>query len=82
MREVEALFSQVEAIVSPASSAVLSMMNVTGHPAIALNAGFAGGLPVGVMLTGRAFEEGALLRTAYALQQSLALPPRRPAGFD
>lgn len=42
--------------------------NLTGLPAISLPAGLANGLPVGLMLIGRAFEEERLLHTAAAFE--------------
>ena len=59
---------------SPAQSAALDrhtvLANLAGLPALSLPYGFsAGGLPVGVQLMGRAFEEATLLRCAYALEQ-------------
>jgi aspartyl-tRNA(Asn)/glutamyl-tRNA(Gln) amidotransferase subunit A len=45
-----------------------SPANRTGLPAISLPCGFAAGLPVGLMLIGRPFEEEALLRAAAAYE--------------
>jgi Asp-tRNA(Asn)/Glu-tRNA(Gln) amidotransferase A subunit family amidase len=51
--------------------------NVTGLPAISMPSGQGqGGLPVGLMAMGRAWEEGLLLRLAAALE--LEVPPRLP----
>lgn len=46
----------------------------THHPAITVNAGFAGkaGLPVGLMLVGRGWEDSQLLRVAKAAEAALA----------
>jgi aspartyl-tRNA(Asn)/glutamyl-tRNA(Gln) amidotransferase subunit A len=54
--------------------------NLAGLPAISMPCGFtAGGLPIGLQLTGRAFEEAALLRIADAYERvtpwSCATPP-------
>ncbi|XP_033114005.1 amidase-like isoform X2 [Anneissia japonica] len=43
--------------------------NVTGHPALSINAGFIDCLPVGMMLVGRMFDERTLLRVAHAYEQ-------------
>lgn len=46
-------------------------VNLAGIPGISLPAGKDGKLPIGVQLMARPFGEGDLLRTAYALEQSL-----------
>jgi amidase len=43
--------------------------NFTGHPAINVPCGKAGGLPIGLQLVARHFDEVTLLRGAYAVQQ-------------
>lgn len=45
-----------------------SPFNLTGHPAISINAGFVQGLPVGLMLVGRRFDELTVLRVAQAVE--------------
>ena len=42
--------------------------DLTGHPSISIPCGFSDGLPVGLMLTGRFFEESKLLAAAYAFE--------------
>ncbi len=59
--------------------------NLTGLPAISVPCGFtAGGLPVGLQLVGRRFEEGAVLRVAQAYEQVTGWhqgqPPAAAAG--
>ena len=44
-------------------------LNVTGHPAISVPAGMSEGLPVGMMLIGRHWEDGTVLRAADAFQK-------------
>ena len=44
--------------------------DLTGHPSISLPCGQVDGLPVGLMLTGRRFEENTVYRAAYAAEQS------------
>jgi aspartyl-tRNA(Asn)/glutamyl-tRNA(Gln) amidotransferase subunit A len=44
--------------------------NLSGHPACALPCGFtAGGLPIGLQLVGRPFDEGTLFRIGHGYQQ-------------
>ncbi|MCF8062330.1 MAG: Asp-tRNA(Asn)/Glu-tRNA(Gln) amidotransferase subunit GatA, partial [Deltaproteobacteria bacterium] len=45
-------------------------LNMSGLPGMSLPCGRVQGLPVGLQLIGRAFDEAALLRTAYAFQQA------------
>jgi amidase len=50
-----------------------------GYPVITVPAGFAFGLPVGLLLVGRAFSEHQLIQIAYAFEQ--AGPARRAPQF-
>jgi aspartyl-tRNA(Asn)/glutamyl-tRNA(Gln) amidotransferase subunit A len=50
----------------------LYQANVTGLPARSVPCGFSGGLPVGLQLMGRPFDEGTLLRFGYAYQKATA----------
>ncbi|XP_070558611.1 amidase-like [Ptychodera flava] len=43
--------------------------NVTGHPALTINTGFSDGLPVGMMMVGRKFDESTLLKVAYSYEK-------------
>ncbi len=53
--------------------------NVTGHPAVTLPCGFSrGGLPIGLQLTARPFDEARLLNLAYAYEQSTPWKDRHP----
>ncbi len=44
--------------------------DVTGHPALTVNCGMSGGLPVGMMLVGRHWEDGTVLRAGHAFEQA------------
>ncbi|KAL9961243.1 hypothetical protein ACROYT_G030152 [Oculina patagonica] len=41
---------------------------VTGHPAMSINVGFSSGLPVGMMIIGKKFQEATLLNVAFAYE--------------
>ena len=45
--------------------------NVTGHPALSLPCGERDGLPVGMMLIGKHFDEPGIYRAAHAFEQSV-----------
>jgi aspartyl-tRNA(Asn)/glutamyl-tRNA(Gln) amidotransferase subunit A len=53
--------------------------NLTGHPALTVPCGFShDGLPIGLQLIGRPFDEPRLLNLAYAYEQSTAWKERHP----
>jgi aspartyl-tRNA(Asn)/glutamyl-tRNA(Gln) amidotransferase subunit A len=53
--------------------------NLAGLPAIAVPCGFSrGGLPIGMQLIGRAFEEATLLRAAHAYEQATQWHLKQP----
>jgi aspartyl-tRNA(Asn)/glutamyl-tRNA(Gln) amidotransferase subunit A len=55
-------------------------VNLAGLPAIALPCGFSkAGLPIGLQLIGRAFQEDILLRAAHAYEQSTQWRTKKPA---
>jgi amidase len=42
--------------------------DVSGHPALTINAGYSEGLPVGMMIIGRHFDEQTVLNAAFAFE--------------
>jgi amidase len=52
--------------------------NVTGHPALTVPCALSEGLPVGMMLVGRPFEESTLLRVGHAFETAGIYPVGRP----
>lgn len=55
-------------------------VNLAGNPAIALPCGFSqAGMPIGLQIIGRPFEEETVLRGAHAYEQATAWRTRRPA---
>ncbi len=55
--------------------------NLTGLPALSVPCGFQGGLPIGLQLVGRAFDEATLLRAAQAYEAATDWHTRRPPLF-
>jgi aspartyl-tRNA(Asn)/glutamyl-tRNA(Gln) amidotransferase subunit A len=53
--------------------------NVTGHPALSVPAGFAGGLPVGLQVVGRHGDEAGIVRVAAAFEAATDHGAQRPA---
>lgn len=59
-----------EAELSLAMTGNTAPFDVTHHPAISLPAGSAGGMPVGMMLIGKHYDESTLYRAAHAYEQT------------
>ena len=78
IERMDALFATYDIVVSPTQSASLTVTNLTGHPALAVKAGFVDGLPVGLMMTGRLYEEAAVLAFARAFEQRTPWRTRHP----
>ena len=53
-------------------------MDLTGHPAISVPAGLVDGLPVGMMLVGKRFDDATVLRLADAFESMSGGFPRAP----
>ncbi|NPV72628.1 MAG: Asp-tRNA(Asn)/Glu-tRNA(Gln) amidotransferase subunit GatA [Pelotomaculum sp.] len=53
-------------------------VNLAGIPGISVPCGFSGGMPVGLQLMGRPFDEGLLLRAAYTFEQNTGYHRRFP----
>ena len=63
----------------PSRSAPLEIFNLAACPALSVPCAFStAGLPIGLQLAARPFDEAGLLRTAYTLQQHLGLHSRHP----
>ncbi|MEZ5286113.1 MAG: amidase [Vicinamibacterales bacterium] len=76
--EVDALFGQVDVFLAPSSSASVTITNLTGHPAAVVPAGLAGGLPVGLMVTGPLWREDQVLRTAAGFESATTWHTEHP----
>jgi Asp-tRNA(Asn)/Glu-tRNA(Gln) amidotransferase A subunit family amidase len=71
IQQTEKLMETVDVFLSPApGSASLGLTNLTGHPAVALKAGFYNNAPVMLMVTGRLYDEGTMLRVALAYERA------------
>jgi len=71
--------SEYDVLLSPApGSASLPLTNLTGHPAVALRAGFVNNAPVEVMVTGRLYDEATTLRVALAYERATKWNETRP----
>ena len=58
-----------------------SPFDVTGHPAMNVPCAMSGGLPLGMMLVGRHWEDATVLRAARAFEETGAYSTRpRPAA--
>lgn len=79
MRQMDVLLSKYDAFVEPGFQFdSLTIANLTGHPAVAMNAGFLKGLPDGIAMTGRLYDEGTLLRIALAYERATRWRTRHP----
>lgn len=60
----------------------LAIFNLTGHPAVSVPAGLAGGMPIGLQLVGRHHEDATVLRGARAVERAVGplRPPRVVTG--
>jgi Asp-tRNA(Asn)/Glu-tRNA(Gln) amidotransferase A subunit family amidase len=76
---MNALLEDVDAFLAPSPSESVTMTNLTGHPALVLPAGFVDGLPVGLMVTGRLFDEATVLRIAAAYEDATDWHTKHPS---
>ena len=70
MRQMDELMSKYDVFISSTNSQSLGLTNLTGHPAVALKAGFVNNAPVEIMVTGRLYDEATLLRVALAYERA------------
>jgi aspartyl-tRNA(Asn)/glutamyl-tRNA(Gln) amidotransferase subunit A len=71
--------SKFDVFISPTNSGSLSLTNLTGHPAVALKAGFVSNTPVEIMITGRLYDEATTLRVALAYERATKWHTMNPA---
>ena len=70
MRQMDELMSKYDVFLSSTNSQSLGLTNLTGHPAVALKAGFVNNAPVEIMVTGRLYDEATMLRVALAYERA------------
>jgi Asp-tRNA(Asn)/Glu-tRNA(Gln) amidotransferase A subunit family amidase len=78
MQEYDTLMQGYDAILSSNNSASLGATNLTGHPCIAMKAGFLEDRPRSLMLTGKLYDEATILRIALAYEQATDWDSRHP----
>ncbi len=80
MTQPAAAFEGYDATSTVRGRSFTAPFNVTGLPAISVPCGFTeGGLPIGMQIAGKPFDEPTVLRAAYTYQQSANWYQRRPA---
>jgi aspartyl-tRNA(Asn)/glutamyl-tRNA(Gln) amidotransferase subunit A len=57
---------------------MLRITSMTGHPSIVLKAGFVNGLPRGMMISGRLYDEATVLHLALAYEQATSWHTMHP----
>jgi Asp-tRNA(Asn)/Glu-tRNA(Gln) amidotransferase A subunit family amidase len=70
MRDMDRLMGRWDAFLSPPRSDSLTITSFTGHPALVVNAGFADGMPIGLMVTGKLYDEATVLRVGLAFERA------------
>ena len=78
MQKFGEFMSQWDAFVSPTNSQSLTATNLTGHPQVVVPCGFVDGLPLGLLFTGRLYDEGTPMRLAYAYEQATDWHTKHP----
>jgi aspartyl-tRNA(Asn)/glutamyl-tRNA(Gln) amidotransferase subunit A len=72
-------FDEFDPEMSPKMTLQTMPFNVTGNPALALPTGFSkGGLPLGMQIVGRAFDEATVLRIGAAYEAAAGSIDKRP----
>ena len=56
-------------------------INLAGVPSISVPCGFSNGLPIGMQVIGKHFDEATILRTAYTFEENTDFHTKRPEGL-
>jgi Asp-tRNA(Asn)/Glu-tRNA(Gln) amidotransferase A subunit family amidase len=78
IRQMDALMEEYDVFLTPTASSSLGLTNLTGHPALALRAGFHDGAPVEIMITGRLYDEATVLAAGLAYERATAWHLEKP----
>jgi len=70
IQQMDELMSKYDVFISSTNSQSLGLTNLTGHPAVAMKAGFVDNRPVEIMVTGRLYDEATMLRVALAYERA------------
>ncbi len=57
-------------------------INLAGVPSISVPCGFSNGLPIGLQIMGKPFDEATVLRAAYTFEQNTDYHTKRPQGVE
>jgi Asp-tRNA(Asn)/Glu-tRNA(Gln) amidotransferase A subunit family amidase len=77
--QMEDVMAACDVFITPSTSGSVTASNLTGHPGVTVNAGFAGGLPVGLMATGRLYDESTLLAFGAGFEAARGRMMERPS---
>ncbi len=77
MRQMDKLMSKWDVLLAPPGPN-LTVTNLTGHPQIVVPCGFTGDGPVGLIFTGRLYEEGLPMRLALAFERATEWHAKHP----
>ncbi|HVL67677.1 MAG TPA: amidase [Vicinamibacterales bacterium] len=79
IRQMDELMSTYHVfLTSTGGGSGLGLTNLTGHPAVAVRAGFVANAPVMLMVTGRLYDEATTLRVALAHERATEWHRRNP----
>jgi aspartyl-tRNA(Asn)/glutamyl-tRNA(Gln) amidotransferase subunit A len=56
-------------------------VNLAGVPSISVPCGFSNGLPIGMQVIGKHFDEASILRTAFAFEENTDFHTQQPGGY-
>lgn len=78
LRQMNQLFDRVDVFLASTQSDSVTMTNLTGHPALVLPAGFVDGLPMGLIVTRKLWDESTVLRAASAYEAATDWHTKHP----